>query len=835
MRKCDLLCSLIVWIVCFSYNDNAYAETDEGKGEIVVTAERWGEAKVASESEYREDEIAGHGVDSVQELLDRLKPFIDLSDEEPVILINGKPAGLDDSVLSYPTEALQRVAVLKPEAAAQYGEAAGKRVVNLVLKKHFSMMDAGAGVNFATAGGQYGGSLSAGLTQISGHARWNVQARVGADSDFLKSARNLPSRDGVFDSVGFISAPDGGEIDPALSLAAGELVTVAALPSSALSSAPLLSDFVATANRLNPLDPNRFETLQSSRRNASLRIGVTRPIGDFTVSLNVNASRSSSEGLRGLPMASVLIPAGYYLSPFAEDVMLTRPLAGERALRTENGSTSLNGALNINGNIGTWQTSLGLSYSRGWSDNLLENGIDVARVQTLIDEADPGFNPFGLWGRELLSANYNRSKSENLSARFNIRKTLFELPAGPVAWNVTANSSRNNSYSRRTDAGGSLVHEQTSGRSQSSGQTSLSIPLARRDGGGFGMLGDLSVDLSASMQTVEKSRPRKQYGSSINWSPWDIVQLRGAVDYTESSPSFEQLDGAILTTVNRVFDYERQEMADVVWLTGGNPNLGRGSRQNLTLAATVRPLGNQTLTLNFGYQRSTAKGAVSSFPELTPAIEAAFPERITRDADGRLTMIDARAINIEREHSSGLSSGLAFRSGTARSRGEGAPKGRAAKGNATQFSVSLNHRMALESELLTRSGVDVIDQLRGGGRSRHNVSLQTSIGRRGMGASLNGNWSSPARLRNGAGGGQDFLFKPPMTFNFSTFAEPEHLFPSLGSDGIWSKLKISVDVQNLLNGYRRVRLADGSIPAGYSREEVDPLGRSIRINLRKRF
>ncbi|HET6538184.1 MAG TPA: hypothetical protein VFG34_08730 [Sphingopyxis sp.] len=803
--------------------------------EIVITADRWGETKVEAESEYEEAEIASHGADSIQDLLTRLSPFIDPRAEEPIILINGKPAGLDVSVLSYPTEALQRVAVLKPEAAAQYGEAAGKRVVNLVLKKHFSMMDAGASANLATAGGQYGGSLSAGLTQISGHARWNVQARVGADSDFLKSARNLPPRDGVFDSVGFISAPDGGEIDPALSLAAGELVTVAALPQFPLTHAPSPNDFVGTANRLNPLNPNRFETLQSSRRNASLRIGVTRPVGNFSVSLNVNASRSSSEGLRGLPMASVLLPAGYSMSPFAGDVMLTRPFAGEQALRTENGSTSLNGTVNVNGNIGSWQTSLGLSYSRGWSNNLLENGVDIARVQSLVDGEDPAFNPFGLWGRELLSASRNRSRSENLTARFNVRKTILDLPAGSVAWNVTANTSRNNSHSRRMDAEGALVQEQSSGRSQSSGQTSLSIPLARRGGGGLDILGDLSVDVSASMQTVDKSRPRKQYGSSVNWSPWSVVQLRGSVDYTESSPSFEQLDGAILTTVNRVFDYERQEMADVIWLTGGNSNLGRGSQQNITLAATIRPLGNQALTLNFGYQQLTSKGAVSSFPELTPAIEAAFPERITRDADGRLTMIDARAINIEREHSSGLSSGLAFRSGTARSRGEGAPKGRAAKGNATQFSVSLNHRMALESELLTRSGVDVIDQLRGGGRSRHNVSLQTSIGRRGMGASLNGNWSSPARLRNGAGGGQDFLFKPPMTFNFSTFAEPEHLFPSLGSDGIWSKLKISVDVQNLLNGYRRVRLADGSIPAGYSREEVDPLGRSIRINLRKRF
>src|SRR5690606_24795738 len=125
------------------------------------------------ESEYDEAEIASHGADSIQDLLARLAPFIDPSGDEPAILINGKPVGFDRSILSYPAEALQRLAVLKPEAAAQYGEPAGKRVVNLVLKKHFSMWNSDAGVDFATAGDQYGGKLSVNRTAISGNTRWS--------------------------------------------------------------------------------------------------------------------------------------------------------------------------------------------------------------------------------------------------------------------------------------------------------------------------------------------------------------------------------------------------------------------------------------------------------------------------------------------------------------------------------------------------------------------------------------------------------------------------------------------------------------------------------------
>lgn len=810
--------------------------------EIVVTADRYGEAKVAAESEFGEAEIASHGADSIEDLLTRLSPFIDPSGEEPVILINGKPAGFDRSILSYPAEALQRLAVLKPEAAAQYGEPASKRVVNLVLKKQFSMWSADAGVDFPTAGGQVGGKLSANRTAIDGDTRWNATARIAADSAFRKSARALPPRDGVFDSVGFVSAPDGGEIDPALSLIAGEPVTAAAIPPEWLAGAgagagvPGLADFAATANALHPVDPNAYETLQSSRRTASLAIGVTRPLGAFTAALNLNASRNSSDGELGLPMVSVPIPAGSPWSPFADDVLLTRPFAGERALRNANNSTALGASLTLNGSIGSWQTNFGVNYRRNWASNLLETGIDRARIQQAI-AADAAFDPYGPWDESLLLATRGRTRSENLSARLNIRKTIIDLPAGPMVWNLTANASRNRSHSRQEggdsgDGGGDAgAVERRTTRHQTSGQMTLSLPIARRGEAGPAWLGDLSLGLSASTQAMTGSRAQKRYGANVSWSPWSIVQLRGSIDRAEAAPSFDQLDAPIVTTVTRVFDYARQEVAEPLWITGGNPDLRGGSRQSVSLAATLRPLGGQALTLNIGYRQSVAKGGVAGFPELTPAIEAAFPERVTRDAEGRLVAVDARAINIARDTDAELSSGIALRLGQARAgeRSKAAPE-------PLQISVSLNHRYRLKSELLTRSGLPAIDQLRAGGQSRHNLSMQLSVGKRGIGANLSGNWSSPGRLR-GAADDTDaaFRFKPPLTFNLSAFVEPDRLFALSGKKGALNGLKISVDVRNLFNGYRRVTFADGRVPPGYSRNEIDPLGRTLSLTARKRF
>jgi len=794
--------------------------------EIVVTADRRGEAKVAAETEFSEEEIASYGADSIQDLLTRLGPLIDASGEAPAILINGKPAGFDRSILSYPVEALDRVAVLKPEAAAQYGEPVGKRVVNLVLKKNFSSLVADVGVNFATAGGQYGGTSSATRTTISGDTRWNAQARIGADSAFPKTARNLPPRHGVFDGVGFISAPNGGEIDPALSWAAGRPVIAAAIPPSALTTMPDLEDFVATAGVLHPVDPNRFEMLQSSRRTMSLAIGVTRPLGDFSASLNFNANRSSSAGERGLPMASVTVPAGHPWSPFANDVVLTRPFAGQRALRIDNGLTSLGASLTLNGTIGKWQTGLAVNYSRNWADSFFESGIDVGRVQQLIDAADAVFNPFGPWSPDLLIASRNRTSSENLSLQFNVQKAIVDLPAGPVVWNLGAGVNRNSTQSRQTDALGDLTEMNGVTRTQSSGQMSVSVPISRRNGGAD-WLGDLTVDLSANMQTMTNSRPQQRFGGTVNWSPWPVIQLRGAIDLAETIPSFHQLDAPIVTTINRVFDYARQEVAEPVWITGGNPDLARGSQQSLMLTATARPLGDQRLTLNLGYRRSVAKGGLAPFPELTPAIEAAFPERVTRDAEGRLIAVDARAINIARDTDAALSSGVALRLGQHSRRAHGA-----SLADPFQFSVSLNHRWRLKNELQTHPGLPVIDQLAGSGQSRHNVSLQVTAGKRGIGATINGNWSSPAEVANGD---QRFRFKPPMLYNLSLFVEPDRLSGGAKKRSLFKDLKLSLDVQNLFNGYRRVTLEDGSVPQGYSRDEIDPLGRTVRLTVRKKF
>lgn len=298
----------------------------------------------------------------MQDLLTRLAPFLGGGRDAPLLLINGRPAGFDRSFLAYPAEARDRLAVLKPQAAAVYSAPIGRRVVNLVLKRKFSSLTADAGINGATRGGQSGAAVSAARTAISGDTRWNVQGRFARDGALLKSARAVARPAGAFDSVGYVSSPDGGAIDSALNSAAGAVVTVAAIPGGAASRPPTLVDFVATANATHPADPNAATTLLPRRRTITLTAGVSRPLGIFSLGLDLDGTGSDVTALRGLPMATIVLPAGNPWSPFAQDVLLTRPLDGTRPLRNVNTARTLGASLTLTGAPGGWQTSVALSY-----------------------------------------------------------------------------------------------------------------------------------------------------------------------------------------------------------------------------------------------------------------------------------------------------------------------------------------------------------------------------------------------------------------------------------------------------------------------------------------
>ncbi|UIJ43974.1 TonB-dependent receptor [Sphingomonas cannabina] len=805
--------------------------------DIVVTA-RYGDASVAPETELSESDIEIYGADSIGELIQNIKPLI--NDQQPVLLVNGKRIGTAAGIAGFPPEALARLAILPPEAAARYGYPSDQRVVNLVLKKQFVSWHAETGVTLPTAGGRDSERLSVGRVVIDGQTQWNAQAQVSRDSSLLKSERRSPRRTPV-DLAGHIEGVNGGEIDPELSQLTGRPVTIAGIPPSAVFQPPVLGDFAATADAVRWGDPNDYETLLPSTRSLSFNAGVTRPLGSFSGSLNINATTGNSAQLHGLATTAVTLPAGSPWSPFADDVVLVRGLEGARALRNTQRTQTLGMSLSLSGAIGDWQTTVIANYMRSRSNGIFERGIDGAEIQDLIDGNDPSFDPYGPWQKDRLLIDRNRSRSESLNVQLNVSKAIFSLPAGQVSSNFSAVASRSNAVNSRIDDATGMTSRNAAQRDRLNIQELISIPIASRSTGVLAPLGDLSAELSGSVETGTNVRPQPQFTGRLIWSPFPILQLRGSFSYEEMAPSVDLLDGPRVETVTQIYDFVRQEVADPVLITGGNPDLQRGSRRNLSFNGMLRPFGSQVATINLGYQRQVADGGVASFPTFTPAVEAVFPERVTRDASGRLVAIDARPINIIRDLSEQLTTSLVLRLST-KGRANGGRPGTgtlpARIADPIQLTFSLNHRWQLRSELLIRPGLPVFDRLGGdGAQPRHTVSIQMVAGKRGIGATLSGSWQSAAYVRGAASssGQLDFRYPTMTQFNLGMFVEPERLLGQARKDSLLSNLRITLDVQNLFDSYRRVTLSDGSVPPGFSRAEIDPLGRTIRLGIRKRF
>jgi hypothetical protein len=157
----------------------------------------------------------------------------------------------------------------------------------------------------------------------------------------------------------------------------------------------------------------------------------------------------------------------------------------------------------------------------------------------------------------------------------------------------------------------------------------------------------------------------------------------------------------------------------------------------------------------------------------------------------------------------------------------------------------LYHTWRLQDSILIRDGVAELDLLDGsavgsrGGRPRDELEAQTGIFKNGMGARLNANWQSGTTVNGGSGalGGTngDLDFSDFTTVNLRLFADLGQQ-RALVKKYPWVRgLRLSLAVDNLFDARLQVRDRNGATPIGYQPDLLDPLGRSIRISVRKLF
>ncbi len=851
-------------------------------------------------------DVRSFGVSTLSDLISELSPQTTSGQgrggEAPVVLLGGKRISGFAEIRDIPTEAIQRVEILPEEVALRYGYRPDQKVVNVVLRRRFNAYTGELEAAAPTEGGQFSPGANASYLRIRDGRRLNVALDYQRSSPLYESERDIVAQSPrlPFDLTGNIASVSGGPIDPTLTALLGRAATVVGVPAIAATRATILGDYVP--GTVNPGDIGAYRTLLPATETASANVVYARSIFKaVSASLNGTFSYSDSRAAQGAAAGRFGLPAGNPFSPFATDTVLFRYLGefGPLAQRSRDLTGHL--GLTLNGRVGGWQWTFTGSYDHVASRTATVTGYDLTAYQTRLDGSDDTVNPFarlmlGDTGGRLVDR--ARSISDLADARLVTNGPLFDLPAGAVTASLTLGGTLNDFRSRAIRSG--IESAADLSRDIGTAQASIDMPIASRRNDVLAALGDLSVNVNAGYNRLSDFGGLRTFGAGVNWTPIRPVTLIASLTTDEGAPTVQQLGNPQVTTVGvRTFDYVRGETVDITRLAGGNPFLTADERRVLKLGATVRPLADKDLSFTANYTASRIRDPIATFPAATAAIEAAFPDRFVRDATGRLTRIDARPINFDRQESSEIRYGINFskqlstppratappggdtpnlrdldrpaagerpppdpnappppppggpradgprpdgppggRRGPGGFGGFGGPRGPGGRG--TRLQAAIYHTIHLKERISIFSGGPALDLLNGdaigAAGGQPRHEVQAQLGLTRNGLGARLSGNwQSATTVNGDTSAQTLLFSSLTTLNL-------RLFANLGQQQALARRvpflrgsRISLSVTNLFNQRQDVRGADGSVPVRFQPDYLDPLGRSVRVSFRKLF
>jgi hypothetical protein len=817
--------------------------------EIVVTAPALFR-DVRPERDLDEQGIAGYGVSTVDDLVSELEGELD-SDEEPAFVVNGERVYDLDDIGGYPVEAVKRLQVLPRGSASRVGGSATQRVFSITLSHKLRSATVTVAPRIATEGDWRSIRGETILTGIDGRRRGNISLRVLDEDALLESQRGIiqpQARIPFALSGNVIAYPDlSGEIDPLLTQAAGEVVTVAPIASV---PNPTLADFAAGANQPNVTDVGAFRTLRPALRSYNLNATYTAPLTSWlTSTATLRFERSTSRSRLGPASGLFVLDAANPASPFSGPVALAI-LAGD-PLRSRYGRESGEGNVTLTAHLaGSWRAIFSGKHSESDERTRTDRNDSFAAIPL-----DDSTNPFAtdLGGLIAVSTDRARTRYRTTTAQLTFTGSPILLPAGPV--NATV-EGRLGWYSIRSESNFSdqSVHLN---RSEAAVRALLDVPLASRRNGFLPALGELSASAEYSRLHFSNSGDGYRRELGLTWEPREFLRLRGSIEKTRDPAPIELLGAATVVTPSaRLFDPLTGDTVDVTLVSGGNPDLKPQSTDTRRLSAIVRLVPSLGLQANGEYTELNNRNFVSALPPTSEAVMLAFPDRFVRDENGVLIRADIRPVNFARHEQKRFRYGLSlnaslgggarpgFAAGATGESEESAEEAvaaavAAARHPPTRLQLTVNHTIVLKDEILIRPGLDPVDLLSGGaigiagGQVRHQLDATAAITSGGTGIRIGASWIGASTLQARIDGIDERLrFSPLLTFNLRAFADARRIFPT---SSLAKGARISLVVANLTNQRQKVRDPFGATPLQYQPAYRDALGRTIELEIRKVF
>ncbi|MDR6790531.1 hypothetical protein J2Y58_003914 [Sphingomonas sp. BE138] len=809
------------------------ARTD---GDVVVTGERRRGSvlgEVPPLAVLDADAIRALGAATMQEVLARLKGVTtSASGDPPVLLLNGRRVSGWEELRGIPPEAIERTEVLPETEAARFGFAPTVRIMNFITKQHFRAVATLQLAGVTTEGGGSGTDYSeANATRIEGDRRTSLLVSYFRQNAITQADRGiLPDPVTPFATLGNVAGLAGASLDTRLDALAGAAVTRAAVPGDPTARTQL-GAYLAGANRFAITDTGRFRTLQPQNDrvqvDATIALPLTQRIGG---SLNLTMEAGRHVGLNGLADGALRVPVNSGWLPFDTPVTLYRYFP-EAVLRQRSTELKLHGRATLNGAIGRWSWNATAAYDRVRSAARAEQGVPLDDVQRAIDA---GGDPFAARDPATRLASRSVTRTATANVKLVANGALLRVPAGAVQMTVNADYARAASRGAQPGAGGAAGEEALDlTRTVRAVGVNVAVPIAAAAQGVLPMLGQLGVNGTAGIADVSGVGRLASVSYGANWAPVRPLELAASVDDTRTAPDILALTAATLVTPNvPLFDFATGRDAVVTVTSGGNPALAPARRRITRVSAGLHPLRRTQLDVTLAYVAIAERGR-SVAPGTTALLQAAFPDRFVRDGTGRLVQADLRAVNIalEDKRKLQLSANLSLPLGAsppAATKEAGAPR-------ATLF-TSLTGSWRLADRARPRAGGAAIDLLDGGtldgrgGRARWEVEGTVGVSKGAV--TLNSYWEvqGPTRVRDPLPA-SDLRFSGRTWIVLDARADVGQLVPR----GWTRQMTINLTVENLLNDRIDVRDATGAVPNRFQPAYLDPVGRSVRLGVRKLF
>lgn len=740
------------------------------------------EGLIEPELELDEEAIRTLGANTLGELLSKLAPVLanarGRSDQPPVILINGQRS--TGNMSDIPTEAILRIAPLREEEALAHGYRADQLVLNVVLKKRFNATTVTNEGQWLAQGGRASTDQLLNLFKVQGEGRTLASVRYHWDSPLFEDER------------GAVRTPVAGG-------------------SEALADQVVGGDLTAS------------RTLLPRIEQAKLDVTHTRPLrGGAIATIGGDVQIGSSASFRGLP-AVALDPPG--------DLDVYRYIDAPEALKVRNDTRKVGLVAGLSGRKTHWRWNLDGGVDRSESASRIGRGLDTTALRAAVAAGE--VDPTAAIRDDLIRyAPRDTADSVATSAKLDmtLNGTVAGLPAGRMRATVRVGADHRQFDSESVRSG--VRVEQVLTRDRGTLQASLDAPLVS-GAGALAFLGKLSVNANGQYEQFSDIGGLLTAGGGMNWTPIKGLNISADYSWEEGEPTPQQLNNPVQqTAITPVYDYATGQTAFVTLTSGGNPNLRPDSRQLIKLGVNYKPFETRDLRLSTNYVRTRIDDPIAGFPSASADLEAAFPSRFTRDAQGRLTAIDTRSVNFAHADTEDLRSRVTY------VRRWGGPK--PGIGPNSMF-IALNDRWRLRDEVTIREGMAPLDKLKGASLGqfnaspRHEINLSFNVGVPGYTFTAAGFWRTPTRVDGGARG-QDLRFStPPVLILMGTV--------DLGANKVlaehrpWLKgTKLTLNIENVFDSYMHVRDSQGRTPENYQEALVKTAGgRGVRMSLRKQF